>query len=131
MRTVLDTSVLIADRHLAPVDGDLAISVISVAEIHFGVLRALDDRTRADRLQLLTTVERLFDALPVDEAVAASYGRIASAVTKLGRTPRSRNLDLMIAATAHAHSARVATLNPDDFRGLEGLVDVVVPVRLS
>ena len=34
-------------------------------------------------------------------------------------------MDLLIAATAHAHSARLYTREPDDFAGLDGLVDVV------
>jgi predicted nucleic acid-binding protein len=34
-------------------------------------------------------------------------------------------MDLLIAATAHAHSARLYTRNVDDFRGLDELVDVI------
>jgi predicted nucleic acid-binding protein len=34
-------------------------------------------------------------------------------------------VDLLIAATAHAHEATLDTRNPDDFVGLEELVDVV------
>jgi toxin FitB len=34
-------------------------------------------------------------------------------------------MDLLIAATAHAHSASLYTRNVVDFDGLEGLVDVV------
>ena len=33
-------------------------------------------------------------------------------------------MNLLIAATAHAHDATLYTRNPDDFTGLEGLVDV-------
>jgi predicted nucleic acid-binding protein len=33
-------------------------------------------------------------------------------------------MDLLIAATAHAHSARLYTRNADDFAGLGELVDV-------
>ncbi len=129
MRTILDTSVLIGGQAYEPVPGELAISVISLAEMHFGVLRAPDATKRADRLRLLSSIERRFDPLPVDEAVAASYGRIAFAVSSRGRNPRSRNFDLVIAATAHAHAARVCTLNPEDFRGLDDLVEVVAPIR--
>jgi len=35
-------------------------------------------------------------------------------------------MDLLIAATAHAHDAVLYTRNPDDFAGLEGLIDVRV-----
>ena len=34
-------------------------------------------------------------------------------------------MDLLIAATAHAHGATLYTHNPDDFAGLEKLVRVV------
>jgi len=35
-------------------------------------------------------------------------------------------MDLLIAATAHAHSARLYTRNPGDLAGLEQLLDIVV-----
>lgn len=34
-------------------------------------------------------------------------------------------MDLLIAATAHAHSARLYTRNADDFHGFDDLIDVV------
>jgi toxin FitB len=34
-------------------------------------------------------------------------------------------MDLLIAATAHAHSARLYTRNADDFVGVADLVEVV------
>jgi predicted nucleic acid-binding protein len=34
-------------------------------------------------------------------------------------------MDLLIAATAHAHSATLYTRNADDLRGLEDLIDIV------
>ena len=34
-------------------------------------------------------------------------------------------MDLLIAATAHAHSARLYTRNVADFVGLENLVEIV------
>ncbi len=126
MRAVLDTSVLIADG-LRGLPGELAISAVSLAELHFGVLVARTNDERARRLRLVTSLERSFDPLPVDEAVAASYGQLAAAVVSAGRHPRARSLDLLIAATAHAHEARLYTRNADDFRGLENLVEVLEP----
>jgi toxin FitB len=124
MRAVLDTSVLVAGG-IGPLDGDLAISAVSLAEIHFGVLVAGDERERARRLRLLTGLERSFDALPVDEVVAASYGELAAAVHAVGRQLRARNADLLIAATAHAHGARLYTRNAGDLRGADDLVEIV------
>jgi predicted nucleic acid-binding protein len=124
MRAVLDTSVLIAGG-TGQLPDELAISTVSLAELHFGVLNARTDAQRARRLQLLASVERSFDALPVDEAVASSYGVLAASVVRAGRQPRPRSLDLLVAATAHAHAARLYTRNGDDLRGIEDLLEVV------
>lgn len=123
-RAVLDTSVVIADG-VAPIPGVLAISAVTLAELHFGVLVARTGEVRAERLRRLSILQQRFDALPVDEAVAIGYGRLAAAVVGSGRQPRRRVMDLLIAATAHAHGARLYTRNAEDFAGLEGLVAVV------
>jgi len=122
MRALLDTSVVIASG-IEPLDGELAISTITLAEIHFGV--AKQRSVRAERLRRLLLLQRTFDALPIDDAVANSYGQVAAAVVDAGRQPRARSMDLLIAATAHAHSARLYTRNVDDFRGLDELVDII------
>lgn len=80
---------------------------------------------RAERLRRLSILQHHFDALPVDEAVAASYGQLAAAVAEAGRQPRARTMDLLIAATAHAHLARVYTRNAQAFVGADRLVEVV------
>ena len=124
MRAVLDTNLVIA-VDVPMLEGEVAISVVTVAELHFGVLIARDQAIRAERLRRLSVLQRAFDPLPVDDAVAASYGQLAAAVVAAGRQPRARTLDLLIAATAHAHGARLYTRNADDFRGLDDLVEVV------
>lgn len=121
-RAILDTSVVI-DR-MAPFTEEVAISAVTLAELHWGVLIA-SAATRADRLTRLIAIERRFDPLPVDEAVADSYGRVAATVSAIGRQPRRRTMALLIAATAHAHGARLYTRNPDDFRGLDELIEVL------
>lgn len=123
MRAILDTSVVIA-TDIEPLEGELAISAITLAELHFGVLVAKQRKVRAERLRRLLELQRTFDALPLNEAVAASYGQVAAAVVEAGRQPRARSMDMLIAATAHAHSARLYTRNADDFDGLDDLVDV-------
>ncbi len=124
MRALLDTSVLIA-TDVPILDGELAISAVSLAELHFGVMVTADDATRAERLRRLTTLQRSFDALPVDDHVATSYGRLAAAVIHAGRQPRPRAFDLLIAATAHAHGARLYTRNAADLVGLDDLLEIV------
>ncbi len=105
--------------------GVLAISAITLAELQFGVLVARTAAVRAERLRRLSALQKHFDALPVDEAVAVSYGQLAAAVVDAGRQPRRRVMDLLIAATAHAHGARLYTRNINDFAGLENLVDII------
>ncbi|MGA9870557.1 MAG: type II toxin-antitoxin system VapC family toxin [Rhodococcus sp. (in: high G+C Gram-positive bacteria)] len=123
MKTILDTSVLIGDS-IDRIEGDLAISAISLAELHFGLLAAATPGQRALRLQRLVALERAFEPLVVDDRVARSYGQLAAAVRASGRRPQARAFDLMIAATAHAHDARLLTRNASDLRGIEDLVHI-------
>jgi toxin FitB len=123
-RAILDTSVVIA-TDVAPLPGVLAISAVTLAELQFGVLVAKTAQVRAERLRRLSFLQQRFDALPVDDAVAVSYGRLAATVVEARRQPRRRVMDLLIAATAHAHNATLYTRNPEDFAGLEELIGVV------
>jgi toxin FitB len=123
-RAVLDTSVLLA-ADVPPLDGDLAVSAASLAELHFGALITRDQATRAERLRRLAIIENRFAApLPIDAEVARSYGHLASKVARAGRRPRARVMDVLIAATAHANQAALYTRNPADLRGIEDLVDI-------
>jgi len=124
MKAILDTSVLLA-TNVPELEGELAISAASLAELHFGVLVTADAAIRAERLRRLSDLQRKFDALPVDDEVAVSYGQLAAAVAGAGRQPRSRVMDLLIAATAHAHDARLYTRNAADLVAIEHLIDIV------
>lgn len=123
MSVVLDTSVLIDGATLDPAES-YAISAASLAELHFGVLRAAGRPEQPARMRRLAEIENAFDAIPMDAAVARAYGECAAAIVASARTPRSRVFDLVIAATARAHGAAVLTRNPGDFAGLDGLVEV-------
>lgn len=124
MKAILDTSVVLSTG-LPRLEGELAISSATLAELHFGVLVTSDPTVRAERLRRLSVLQRTFDAVPLDDAVAASYGMLAAAVASGGRKPRGRVMDLLIAATAHANGARLYTRNADDLVGIEPLVDIV------
>lgn len=126
MRTVLDTSVIIAGGHEA-MAGELAISAITLAELHFGVLATTDPDEKARRLRLLTAVTATFDPLPVDDAVAVAYGELAALTKAAGRQPRTRTMDLLIAATALANGAQLATLNTADVDHLAARLPIVEP----
>jgi predicted nucleic acid-binding protein len=122
---LLDTSVLIAARE-GP-DEAAAISVVSLTELHFGVLVAPDDETRAIRMRRLGAIEDHFDALPFDAAAARECGRLHALVAQRGGQPRRRALDLAIAATASVHGVPLLTFNAKDFQIIAGEVEIRTP----
>ena len=123
---LLDTSILIADSHDA--SGEIAISAVSLAELHFGLLVARSDDQRAVRAARLGRIESRFPRpLPLDDHVAREWGRLQAAVCQRGGQPRARQADLAIAATARVHGATLLTHNLKDFKIIEDLVDVRAP----
>ncbi len=122
MPFLLDTSVLIGDED-GPSD-EVAISAVSLTELHFGVLVAADEEARADRLKRLGIIESHFDALPFDAAAARECGRLHAAVAQRGGQPRRRAFDLAIAATANVHGIPLLTHEVTDFQIIEDLVEV-------
>lgn len=123
MNAILDTSVVLA-AGVPELAGDLSVSAVTVAELQFGVLAAVDEAVRAERLRRLSVLQRCFDPIPVDDTVTRSYGLLASALARAGHPPRATMADLLIAATAHAHGARLYTRNPAALKGLEALLDI-------
>ena len=120
MRAILDTSVLITDDpQLLPEES--AISVVSVAELHFGLLLAPDEEERAARLRRLGFIEAEFDPIPVDAGIARTWASLASICVARGLQPRRRAMDLLIAATAKTLNLPLISLDQD----LEPLADVV------
>jgi toxin FitB len=122
---LLDTSVLIQGQS-DPLD-QVAISAVSIAEFHFGVLVAPDDEPRAQRLKRLAAVEEAFLPLPFDTNVARECGRLHAAIARRGGKPRRRSFDLAIAATANVHGVPLLTLNAADLKLIDDLVDVRSP----
>jgi hypothetical protein len=109
-RAIADTSVFIAQetgREIGEVPSEIAVSVITAAELELGVLRATDREARATRLATLSRVQATYSLLPVDPQVASCFARIAAAERERGR--RLRRHDTWIAATAMRHGAAVLT----------------------
>src|ERR1700743_858940 len=125
MPALLDRSVLV--RGSEDPGDEVAISVVSLTELHFGVLVAADEEARALRLGRLGASGESFDPRPFESAAARECGRLYAAVAQRGGQPRRRAFDLAIAATANVHGVPLLTLNPDDFKLIEDLVDVRVP----
>lgn len=113
-RAIADTSVFIAQetgRELGDLPEQIAVSVITAAELELGVLRAADQDARAIRLSTLSRVQATYPLLPVDPEVASCFARIASAELSRGR--RLRRHDTWIAATAMRHGATILTQDSD------------------
>lgn len=119
---LLDTSVLIANESGRLVDtaslpDEAFISVITIAELHAGVLAARDTRTRAVRLATLESVAAL-EPLPVDTAAATQWATLRVRLAEEGR--RAKVNDLWIAAIAAANNLAVVTQD-DDFEPIEAV----------
>lgn len=113
-RAIADTSIFIAQetgRELGELPEQIAVSVITAAELELGVLRATDPDARAIRLSTLSRVQATYPLLPIDAETASCFARIASAERSRGR--RLRRHDTWIAATAMRHGAGVVTQDAD------------------
>jgi len=127
VRALLDTSIFIAreqQRPLGPLPEEVAVSVVTLSELRFGVLAASDHATRELRLRTLETARRLGLPLPIDERVGDELARLRIALRELGRAISV--MDAWIAATALAHGAAVCTQDAD-FDPLQqaGLLEIV------
>lgn len=113
MEAIVDTSVLLGPEPAVgtqPPD-DAAISVVTLAELWLGALLADALDERAARLAILSEVQRRFEALPVDGAVARGYGELMAAARRRGVRPRP--FDALIAATAMIRNVPVYTRDRD------------------
>ena len=124
---VVDTNIIAALRLYDPsgLPETILITAVTLGELSFGPHATGDSVKRAGRVAVLQHVEATFDPLPYDAGAARLYGQICAAVRVTGREPRKRASDLMIAATAASNQLPLYTANPDDFKGAEGLVEVV------
>lgn len=126
-RAVVDTSVLIASESGRAVDesalpDDPVLSVVTLAELHAGVLAAADSESRARRL---ATVDRYshVELLDVTEAVASQWARLLVHLAEHGW--RVNVNALWVAASAVTHRLPIVTQD-DDFDPLDGVRGLVV-----
>jgi predicted nucleic acid-binding protein len=126
-RGLLDTSVVIDLERIdeGSLPDEAAISAVTLAELAAGTHATGDPAERARRQDRLQRTEATFAPLPFDTGAARAYGRIYAAVAAQGRKARGRRaLDLLIAATALAADVPLYTRNPEDFRGLDVLLEI-------
>jgi predicted nucleic acid-binding protein len=124
---VLDTSVFIAtesgrqlDEALVP--DQVATTVVTLAELHAGVLAARNSDLRAQRLATLESVADM-ETLPVDDDAARMWARLRIYLAETGR--RVRINDLWIAAIAASQALPVVTQD-DDFAALTGAANLTI-----
>jgi predicted nucleic acid-binding protein len=128
---VLDTNIIAALAAYDPSElpEELLITAVTLGELSHGPHATDDPAKRAKRMAVLQHVEATFDPLPYDRDAARIYGQMCAAVIAIGRQPRGRSADLMIAATAASNGLPLYTSNPKDFQGLDDLVEIVAVTR--
>jgi predicted nucleic acid-binding protein len=126
---LLDTSTIIAvaEGRSVRLPDEAAVSAMTLAALHVGVLLAQTGGERAARLRTVAVVEREFETLPIEERVARCFGELVASARAAGRRPGVA--DALIAATAMAHRMPLYTCDRD-FDGLEG-VEIVVADALG
>ena len=124
---VLDTSVFIAtetgrqlDEALIP--DEVATTVVTLAELHVGVLAATTSDIRAQRLATLESVADI-ETLPVDDEAARMWARLRIYLAETGR--RVRINDLWIAAIAASRRLPVVAQGAN-FAALDGAANLTI-----
>jgi tRNA(fMet)-specific endonuclease VapC len=126
MKWMLDTNIcidIIKERPQAVLDrfkrhavGEIGISVVTLAELEYGV--SASSRPAKNREALDQFVSPLAVA-SFDRDATAAYGRLRAALEKKGQMIGS--MDLLIAAHAVSLDVRLITHNSREFRRVPGL----------
>jgi predicted nucleic acid-binding protein len=96
-------------------EATIAISVISIEELSFGIARAPAQRRTKLASWLEQVVDRAAYVHDVSAAIARASGDLRGAPTRAGRPVAQA--DMLIAATAAIHGLSLATRNVADFVG--------------
>jgi toxin FitB len=123
---VLDTCALSETARPAPDAGfvawldqqgaaNLFVSVLTIGEIEKGIAALPASRKRTNLANWLATLRSVYGArvLPIDDAIAALWGRMAADAERRGRALSV--IDGLIAASAQHHGYSVVTRNSADF----------------
>ena len=126
MKWMLDTNIcidIIKERPRSVLDrfkdhavGDIGISVLTLAELEYGV--SASSRPAKNREPLDQFVSPL-EIAPFGRAATAAYGRLRAALEKRGQMIGS--MDLLIAAHAVGLDVRLVTHNSREFGRVPGL----------
>jgi predicted nucleic acid-binding protein len=113
--TLIDASVLIAAERgaldlyplLSTVDDEIVLSAITATELLHGVYRAVSDKVRRRREQLIEQLFETFTIIPFDLVAARLHARIWADLAARGVNVGPH--DLLIGATALTVDAAIAT----------------------
>jgi tRNA(fMet)-specific endonuclease VapC len=96
--------------------GEVGISVITLAELEYGVEKSAKPEQNGIALREFCAP---LEIRPFEETAATAYGKIRAALERAGKIIGP--LDLLIAAHALAEGATVVTSNVQEFRRVKGL----------
>ena len=126
MKWMLDTNICIdiirerprslLDRFNEHTVGDIGLSVVTLAELEYGV--SASSRPARNRAALEQFVSPL-EIASFDRSVTATYGRLRATLEKKGQMIGS--MDLLIAAHAVSLDVRLVTHNSREFGRVPGL----------
>lgn len=125
-RVLLDTSVVIdfpADA-VAAHAATAAVSTITLAELSYG-LHTDDPLVNAAREQRYHWIVNTFAPIPFDATAARVYGALCANVRAIGRSPKPRRFDLLIAAVAVAVGVPLITRNEADFLRVHRALEII------
>jgi len=125
-RVLLDTSVVIdyPAGAVAAHAATAAVSTITLAELSYG-LHTRDPVLNAAREQRYHWITNTFDPIPFDASAARIYGALCANVRAIGRDPKPRRFDLLIAAVAVALGIPLITRNGAEFSGIHGTLAII------
>jgi predicted nucleic acid-binding protein len=125
-RALLDTSVVIdyPASAVAARASTAAVSTITLAELSYGLYTA-DPLLNAARERRYHWITNTFDPIPFDTHAARIYGALCATVRAVGRNPKPRRFDLLIAAVAVALGIPLITRNEADFTGIHESLTII------
>ena len=125
-RALLDTSVVIdypaaaVARHTV----SAAICTVTLAGLAAG-LHTPDPLVNTAREQRYEWIVSTFAAITFGSQAARTYGALCASARSIGRDPKPRRFDLLIAAVAVAADLPLLTRNQVDFRGIHDALTLI------
>ncbi len=125
---MLDTNILIftmrhpytscAQRLVSHLGNDLCISVVTYAELEYGILNS---RKPAENRKAVEKVLAGISVLDFDISAASHFGDILASLKRCRKEKQNQDRDKMIAAHARSIDATLVTDNLKDFQDIENL----------